>query len=91
MLPSYSIPKNCCATTYIEGVSIRRVKDGMQLRWSLGVNQQGIKLLANLRQQKDTKLQLLQYNELIQGLLNQLWTCPPYMLIYLTSHLICLT
>jgi len=44
----------------------------MQLRWSLGVNQQGIELLANLRQQKDTKLQLLQYNELIQGLLNQL-------------------
>jgi len=58
--------------TYIEGVSIRSIKDGMQLRWSLGVNQQGIELLANLRQQKDTKLQLLQYNELIQGLLNQL-------------------
>ena len=49
MPPSYSIQKSCCATTYIEGVSIRSVKDWIQLRWSLGVNQQGIKLLASLK------------------------------------------
>ena len=61
MPPSYSIQKNCRATTYIEGVSIRRVKDGMQLRWSLGVNQQGIKLLANL---KDTKFAATSVSEI---------------------------
>jgi len=49
MPPSYSIQKSCCATTYIEGVSTRSVKDRIQLRWSLDVNQQGIKLLANLK------------------------------------------
>ena len=47
--------------TYIEGVSLRSIKDGMQLRWSLGVNQQGIKLLANL---KDTKFAATSVSEI---------------------------